>query len=151
VTDFRALPHRMEPAGMVGGIRAVNDSKATNVDATRKALSGMAPASVLLIIGGLGKGGDFALLRDEVSAKVKGLFLIGEDARLIAGAMDPALPAHFCEDMDQAVAQALKTGSEGDVLLLSPACASFDMFDSFEHRGQVFKEAVSRAAAAGGN
>lgn len=151
VADFRALPHRMEPAGSVRGIRAVDDSKATNVDATLKALSGMAPGRVLLIIGGLGKGGDFSLLRNEVSAKVKGLFLIGEDARLIAAAMDPAVPTNFCEEMDQAVMQALETGSEGDVLLLSPACASFDMFDSFEHRGRVFKEAVARAAAAGGD
>ncbi len=151
VADFRALPHRMEPAGTVRGTRAVNDSKATNVDSTLKALAGMAPGRVLLIMGGLGKGGDFSKLRREVAAKAKGLFLIGADARLIAEAMDPAIPAAFCDSMDQAVEQALAAGAPGDVLLLSPACASFDMFDNFEHRGQLFKDAVDRAAAAGGD
>ncbi len=151
VADFRALPHRMEPAGTVCGIRAVDDSKATNVDSTLKALAGMRPGSVLLIAGGLGKGGDFSKLREEVAAKAKGLFLIGKDARLIAEAMDPAVPARYCDSMDQAVEQALAAGGEGDVLLLSPACASFDMFDNFEHRGRVFKEAVVRAAATGGH
>ncbi len=151
VADFRALPHRMEPAGTVGGIRAVDDSKATNVDSTLKALAGMPPGRVLLIMGGLGKGGDFSKLRQEVAARVKGLFLIGKDAPLIAGAMDPAVPTGFCDSMEQAVQQALAAGDRGDVLLLSPACASFDMFANFEHRGQVFKEAVGRAAAAGGD
>jgi UDP-N-acetylmuramoylalanine--D-glutamate ligase len=151
VSGFRALPHRMEPAGTVRGIRAVNDSKATNVDSTLMALSGMAPGSVLLILGGQGKGGDFSQLRKEVADKARGLFLIGEDARLIAEAMDPAVPAEFCDDLDQAVARAVAAGSEGDVLLLSPACASFDMFDNFEHRGEAFKDAVRRAADGGGD
>jgi len=150
VRGFHALSHRMEPAGTVRGIRAVDDSKATNVDATLKALAGMKPRSVLLIMGGLGKGGDFSTLTKAVAEKVKGLFLIGRDARLIAEAMDPEMPAPtFCDDLDQAVARAAAAGDEGDVLLLSPACASFDMFDSFEHRGRVFKEAVARAAAGG--
>jgi len=151
VTGFRALPHRMEPAGTARGIRAVNDSKATNVDSTLMALSGMAPGSVLLILGGQGKGGDFSQLRAEVASKTRSLFLIGEDAKLIAGAMDPAVPVEFCDDLDQAVRQAVAAGREGDVLLLSPACASFDMFDNFEHRGDQFKEAVRRAAEGGGD
>ncbi len=128
----------------------MDDSKATNVDATLKALSGMEPGRVLLIMGGLGKGGDFTQLTDVVQEKVKHLFLIGRDARLIAEAMDPAVPASICDDLDQAVQQAAGAGAEGNVLLLSPACASFDMFDSFEHRGRQFKETVARAAAAGG-
>ena len=150
VAGFRALPHRMEPAGVVRGIRAVDDSKATNVDATLKALSGMEPGRVLLIMGGLGKGGDFSKLRREVAARTRGIFLIGRDARLIAEAMDPAVDMQFCNDLDQAVGQAVAAGEAGDVLLLSPACASFDMFTSFEDRGRQFKKAVARAAAAEG-
>jgi len=140
---FAGLPHRSQFVGHFHGLDWVNDSKGTNVGATAAALAGQT-APVVLIAGGLGKGQDFSVLRPLLAEKVRGVVLIGQDAELIAQAWAGAAPIHRAEDMGDAVAQAAALGQPGDVVLLSPACASFDMFKGYEHRGEVFAAEVCR-------
>ncbi|MBI4424223.1 MAG: UDP-N-acetylmuramoyl-L-alanine--D-glutamate ligase [Elusimicrobia bacterium] len=151
---FTGVEHRIEDCGVVGGIRCVNDSKATNVESTivaLKAFSGDAPAAsasprVLLILGGLHKGFPYAPLKAFLGKPIKGILTIGSAARKIEEDLGGHLPILPCETLEEAVRTGLKIGERGDVLLLSPACASFDQFDDFEHRGRRFKELVSQAA-----
>jgi len=119
----------------------INDSKATNIDALEKALMSM-EAPVILIAGGRGKGSDYASLRDLVKARVKALVLVGEDAPLIETAFGDLVPVSRADSVDEAVKRARADASDGDCVLLSPACASFDMFRNFEERGETFKAAV---------
>src|SRR5678816_1331823 len=142
---FDPVEHRLEFVAEVEGVKFYNDSKATSVDATLKALEAFAQESgkVVLILGGRGKKAPYAPLEPLVRAKVRKLVLIGEDAETIANELGTSAPFERASDMKDAVARSFKAAEKGDVVLLAPACASFDMFDSFEHRGKVFKEEVA--------
>lgn len=141
VRTFKGLPHRAELVAERDGIRWINDSKGTNVGATAAALSGM-DAPVVLIAGGDGKGADFTALREACAARTRAVVLIGRDAPRLEAALAGAVPAERASDMHDAVRRARAAARVGDVVLLSPACASFDMFRNYEHRGDVFRAAV---------
>ncbi len=148
---FPGLPHRSELVAERDGVRWFDDSKGTNPGATVAALDGLAPEGtagrVVLIAGGEGKGADFAPLRPVVARAARGLVLIGRDAPLIETALRGAVPMVHAKDMPEAVQRAAEWAQPGDCVLLSPACASFDMFDNYEHRGRVFADAVRRFLA----
>lgn len=145
VGQFRPVEHRLEEVAEINGVRFVNDSKATSVDATMKALEAFADdaGKVVLILGGLGKQAPYAPLLDLIKASVRKMILIGEDAKTIESELGGAAPFEHASDMRDAVMKGFAAAEPGDVVLLAPACASFDMFDSFEHRGRVFKDEVS--------
>lgn len=140
---FEGLEHRTQWVGESNGIRWYNDSKGTNVGATVAALHGLTGKTVLLA-GGQGKAADFTPLADAVQKYARAVVLFGEDAELIALSIKGDIPIVFATDMLDAVEQAKLLAQIGDNVLLSPACASFDMFDSYEHRGRVFVEAVKQ-------
>src|SRR5881628_1062519 len=145
--EFKGLPHRVELIGEADGVRWYDDSKGTNVGSTVAALAGLAQGDtkLVLIAGGDGKGQDFSPLRNAVERSVRGLVLIGRDAPLIEAAVAGAgVPIRRAASMDQAVALAAQAARPGDAVLLSPACASFDMFRDYRHRGEVFRLAVER-------
>jgi UDP-N-acetylmuramoylalanine--D-glutamate ligase len=121
------------------GITYVNDSKATNVAAARVALASF-EAPVHVIMGGQGKAEDYAPLRDAVAQHCAGVYLIGAEAAALHAVLDGAAPLHDCETLDRAVAAARTAAKPGDVVLLSPACASYDQFENFEARGEAFRE-----------
>jgi UDP-N-acetylmuramoylalanine--D-glutamate ligase len=139
---FPGLEHRLEFVREKDGVIYINDSKGTNVGAVVKSVEGFT-RPVLLIAGGLDKGSDFGPLKDLFRKKVKTLILIGKAAEKIAKAVDPATETVFAKTLQDAVQLAAKRAANGDVVLLSPACASFDMFKDFEDRGRQFKEAVN--------
>ncbi len=143
---FAGLPHRTQWVATRDGVTWYNDSKGTNVGATLAAVSGM-PGQVVLIAGGDGKGADFTPLRAAVAQKARAVVLIGRDAPLIEAALVNAAPILHARDMDEAVQRAAAVAQPGDAVLLSPACASFDMYDNYEHRGRVFTDAVLKALA----
>jgi UDP-N-acetylmuramoylalanine--D-glutamate ligase len=141
--EFAGLPHRCQLVAQSQGVRYINDSKATNPGATLAALRGLgADRNLLLIAGGQGKGADFSVLVDEVAARCKGVILIGEDAASLEAALQTAAPVYRATSMAAAVSVAAKLASSADVVLLSPACASFDMFSGFAERGQHFTRCV---------
>lgn len=142
VEEFSGLPHRMEVVREIDGVTYINDSKGTNVDAVKKSLESFS-GNVILIAGGRDKDGDFSVLRELVKEKVKSLILIGEAKQKIADVLGSTVPYYFEEDMKSAVLRAKEISQRGDIVLLSPGCASFDMFRNFEHRGEVFKEIVN--------
>ncbi len=142
VKEFPGLPHRMEFVRKLKGVVYINDSKGTNVDAVAKSLESFS-GNVILIAGGRDKDGDFTALRDLLKSKVKALILIGEASQKIANALGDLVSHYFEKDMKSAVVRAKQLAEEGDTVLLSPGCASFDMFKNFEHRGEVFKEIVN--------
>ena len=150
--EYRGEPHRVEPIGVIDGIEWFDDSKGTNVGATVAALSGLgAERSLVVILGGVGKGQDFAPLAVPVARHVRAAVLIGRDAPLIRAALaDTGVLLLNAADMVDAVQQARAHAQSGDAVLLSPACASFDMFDSYGHRAQVFCAAVQALAEAAG-
>ena len=139
--SFPGLAHRLELVRERGGVEWINDSKATNVDSSLVAMKALR-GDVLLIAGGKGKGAPYAPLVDAARGKLKALFTIGKDAPLIAAAFAGVCPVHDCGTIEQAVAQAAEISTRGDTVLLSPACASYDQFQNFEHRGDVFKSLV---------
>jgi len=141
---FDPVEHRLEFVAEIEGVKFYNDSKATSVDATLKALEAFAeePGRVVLILGGRGKKAPYAPLELLVRTKVRKLVLIGEDAETIAKELGEFAPYERASDMKDAVARSFNAAEKGDVVLLAPACASFDMFESFEHRGKVFKDEV---------
>jgi len=145
VRRFRPVEHRLEDVAEINGVRFFNDSKATSVDATMKALEAFATDSgkIVLILGGRGKQAPYAPLVPLIREQVRRMILIGEDAPVIEKEVNGAAPFERAADMGDAVARAFAAAKPGDVVLLAPACASFDMFESFEHRGKVFKEEVS--------
>jgi len=145
---FDPVEHRLEFVTEIEGVKFYNDSKATSVDATLKALEAFAheAGKVVLILGGKGKKAPYAPLEPLIRAKVRKLVLIGEDAETIVNELGTSAPFERASDMKDAVARSYAAAEKGDVVLLAPACASFDMFESFEHRGKVFKEEVSHAA-----
>jgi UDP-N-acetylmuramoylalanine--D-glutamate ligase len=141
VRKFKGVEHRIEPVAEIDGVEYFNDSKATNVDATIKALEAF-PGNIILIAGGKDKAGDFASLRALIRERVKHLVLIGEAAPKIRKALDGAVEMSEAQSMQEAVSMCRGIAQSGDIVLLAPACASFDMFQDYGHRGRVFKEAV---------
>jgi UDP-N-acetylmuramoylalanine--D-glutamate ligase len=139
--DFPGLPHRIEPVRELQGVRWVNDSKGTNVDATLKSL-GAFDVPIVLIAGGLGKGTGYQALREPVRARVRHLILLGKDAPRLEADLQGCAPTHRVADLRAAVALARRLAEPGQVVLLSPACASFDQFRDFEQRGEIFAELV---------
>ena len=141
---FAGVPHRLQEVGSHDGVRYVNDSKATNLASTLVALRAFPEGGVHLILGGQGKGQDFAPLREAIAASCSAAYLIGEDAPEIARALDGArVPLRECGDLENAVDAASASAGAGEVVLLSPACASFDQFADFEARGQRFVALVA--------
>jgi UDP-N-acetylmuramoylalanine--D-glutamate ligase len=146
LATFAGVAHRLEEVARIDGVTFVNDSKATNVDSALTALRAF-PSGVRLILGGRGKGQDFSPLGPLVAERCASVHLIGEDAERIAAAVAPAaagagVPLHRDEDLERAVAHARRVAATGDVVLLSPACASFDQFPDFEARGDAFRRIV---------
>lgn len=145
VRNFPGLPHRCQWIADIGGVSCYNDSKGTNVGATLAAVEGLGArlaGKLVLIAGGVGKGADFSSLAPVIAARVRSVVLIGEAGPEIEEILPPDTRRVHARDMQQAVAAALAEAEAGDAVLLSPACASFDMFRDFAHRGQVFAEAV---------
>ena len=145
VANFNPVEHRLEFVRELDGVKFYNDSKATSVDATLKALEAFRdePGQVVLILGGRGKHAPYAPLASLIKDKVRRLILIGEDAETIEKELGSFATNERVRDMSAAVERAFAAAESGDTVLLAPACASFDMFDSFEHRGSVFKELVN--------
>jgi len=148
VQNFRAVEHRLEYVATVGGVEFYNDSKATNVDATIKALESF-PANLHLILGGKDKGSDYTVLNDLLRRRVKRVYTIGAAAAKIESQIKGAAEIVHSETLEHAVKQAAAAAQPGDVVLLAPACASFDQFRNYEHRGKVFKETVKNLAQPG--
>ncbi len=139
--QFQGLPHRMELVAKRHGVSWINDSKATNVGAAVAALEGLS-SSVILIVGGDGKGADFTALKTPIARHARAVILIGRDADRIAHVVPDGIPMCVAKDMREAVNRARSLAVNGDYVLLSPACASFDMYSSFEQRGDDFKSLV---------
>jgi UDP-N-acetylmuramoylalanine--D-glutamate ligase len=142
VRTFKAVEHRLEFVSELNGVRFYNDSKATSVDAAMKAIDSF-DGNLWLILGGKDKGSDYTLLRDRLERKAHAALLIGSAAEKIAGHLAGAVKLIEAGTLDKAVHQAWQSAQPGDTVLLAPACASFDQFQSYEHRGRVFKELVS--------
>ena len=145
--EFAGLPHRCEWVREYRGVRYYNDSKGTNVGASLAAIAGMPGEKVVLIAGGQGKGQDFSPLAEVLRQRGRAVVLLGEDAQRIARVVDGSCPVQLASDMAEAVLMAKAAAQPGDSVLLSPACASFDMFENYQHRGRVFRDAVKGVAA----
>lgn len=141
VMSFSGVEHRIEFVRNLGGVDYFNDSKATSVDATLKAVDAF-PGGLWIILGGKDKGSDYTPLRRPLRAKAKGALLIGTAAEKISAQLDGSVELIPCGNMDRAVEAAHSLAQAGDTVLLAPACASFDQFESYEHRGRVFKDLV---------
>jgi len=141
IVKFHGVEHRIEFVATVNGISFFNDSKATNVDSSIKAVESF-DGNIIIILGGKDKGSPYEPLLDAMKSRVKHVVLIGAAADRIAEAIGSRFAVSRASSLMDAVRQGLDIGKPGDVVLLSPACASFDMFDNYEHRGKVFKEAV---------
>ena len=142
LSDFQNVEHRLESVGYVRGIEFINDSKATNVNSTWYALESMTKP-VIWIVGGQDKGNDYSDLGELVQKKVKAIVCLGKDNSHIIKVFGKMVPAIFeTSSATDAVKAAYLAGNPGDVVLLSPACASFDLFENFEDRGKQFKQAV---------
>lgn len=139
--SFRGLPHRLESVKIRGGVEWINDSKATNVDSTATALEAL-DGPILWIAGGLGKNAPYTPLRPLLAGRVKAILAIGSDAGRILEELGDVVPGRACGTLADAVKAASELSSEGDQVLLSPACASFDQFKSYEERGEVFRGLV---------
>ena len=145
VRSFKAVEHRLEFVAEIAGVRYFNDSKATNVDATIKALESF-PANIHLILGGKDKGSDYSVLNSLLRERVKRVYTIGAAAEKIASQIQQAAEIVHAGTLESAVQRAAATAVPGDVVLLAPACASFDQFQSYEYRGRVFKDVVRTLA-----
>ncbi|MDO4723398.1 MAG: UDP-N-acetylmuramoyl-L-alanine--D-glutamate ligase [Comamonadaceae bacterium] len=154
--EYRGEPHRVQSLGLVQGVEYIDDSKGTNVGATAAALCGLVPDArasrrLVVILGGLGKGQDFAPLREPVRQAARAVLLIGQDAPAIAQALQGCgVPLAHANGLPEAVAQAAALAQPGDAVLLSPACASMDMFRDYAHRAQVFADSVQALALEAG-
>ena len=146
VRTFPGVEHRLEFVADIGGVSFYNDSKATNVDATLKAIEAF-PGSLFVILGGKDKGSPYAPLCEPLRQKAKLVLLIGAAAEKIAAELDGAAPMQHAGTLERAVVAALDQARPGDTVLLAPACASFDQYENFEQRGREFKEIVARLAA----
>ena len=146
VHDFKAVEHRLEHVATIRGVEYYNDSKATNVDATIKALESF-PANIHLILGGKDKGSDYTVLKDLLRQRVKRVYTIGAAAAKIESQIKGAAEVDHAETLETAIRHASDVAKPGDIVLLAPACASFDQFRNYEHRGKVFKEVVRELSA----
>ncbi len=146
IVNFKAVEHRLEYVATIGGVEYYNDSKATNVDATMKALQSF-PANIHLILGGKDKGSDYTVLNNLLRERVKSVYTIGAAAEKIHSHIKGTTQIVSSGTIESAVKQASSTAQPGDVVLLAPACASFDQFQSYEHRGRVFKDLIGQLAA----
>lgn len=146
VQDFKAVEHRLEYVASVAGVDYYNDSKATNVDATIKALESFA-GNIHIILGGKDKGSDYSVLNDLLRRRVKRVYTIGAAAEKIESQISGAADVFHAETLETAVRRAAASARPGDIVLLAPACASFDQFENYEHRGRVFKDVVQSLAA----
>jgi UDP-N-acetylmuramoylalanine--D-glutamate ligase len=145
--EFKGLPHRVQPVAESRGVRFYDDSKGTNVGASVAALEGF-DVPVVLIAGGDGKGQDFSPLAPTVKRHARAVVLIGRDAPSIAAALAATgVPVQRAQSMEEAVQAAFSLAQHGDAVLLSPACASFDMFRNYGHRGEVFAKAAQALVA----
>ncbi len=144
--DFKAVEHRLEYVATIRGVEYYNDSKATNVDATIKALESF-PSNVHLILGGKDKDSDYSQLNELLRQRVKRVYTIGSAAEKIESQIKGATDIDHAETLETALKHAAAAAQAGDIVLLAPACASFDQFRNYEHRGQVFKEVVQGLAA----
>ncbi len=142
---FKGVEHRLEEVTTLSGVKFVNDSKATNVDSVWYALQSV-EKPIILIAGGKDKGGDFTKLRELVKERVKTLILIGEAKEKIGDALSDLVSTLHSDSLEEAVELSFKEAEAGDTVLLSPACASFDMFKDYQHRGEVFKSSVEHLA-----
>ncbi|HLW82333.1 MAG TPA: UDP-N-acetylmuramoyl-L-alanine--D-glutamate ligase [Candidatus Acidoferrales bacterium] len=146
VRTFPGVEHRLEFVAEIGGVNFYNDSKATNVDAALKAI-GAFPGSLFVILGGKDKGAPYAPLREPLRQKAKLVLLIGAAADKIVGELEGAAEMQDAKTLERALTIAFEQAKPGDTVLLAPACASFDQYENFEHRGREFKEIVARLAA----
>jgi UDP-N-acetylmuramoylalanine--D-glutamate ligase len=146
IRAYRPLPHRLEPVGALGGVEFVNDSKATNLDAMEKAVASFG-RPVVLIAGGKDKGFDFADSLPALRGRVRACVLIGEMRERIRARWAAEIPCHLEETLEAAVSRAAALAAPDAVVLLSPGCSSYDMFDNYEHRGDAFRDAVKRLAS----
>jgi UDP-N-acetylmuramoylalanine--D-glutamate ligase len=144
VRTFHAVEHRLEFVAEIGGVRYYNDSKATSVDATTKALDSF-DGNLWVILGGKDKGSDYTLLTERLQKKARGVLLIGAAAEIIERQLAGKVEMQRVETLERAVDTASRLARPGDTVLLAPACASYDQFQSYEHRGRVFKELVGQA------
>jgi UDP-N-acetylmuramoylalanine--D-glutamate ligase len=145
---FQGLPHRLQKVGEAHGVAFYDDSKGTNPGATMKAIEGFADGTVHLILGGRNKDADLAMLTPMVRRKARRAYLIGEAAEELAAALDGAVPVERSGTLDRALASAAAAARPGDAVVLSPACASFDQFRNFNHRGEVFQALVRETIGA---
>jgi UDP-N-acetylmuramoylalanine--D-glutamate ligase len=141
--DFQGVEHRLEFVREINGVKFINDSKATNIDSVWYALRSF-NNSIFLILGGQDKGNDYNQIKELVKEKVKKIYAIGSSADKIFNFFHGMVKVELQSSMESAVSAANKEARENDIVLLSPACASFDMYQNFEHRGRVFKEAVKK-------
>jgi len=141
IAQFRGVEHRLELVAEISGVKFYNDSKATNTDATKMALEAF-DSGVHLILGGRDKGSDFTVLRSLIRERVRTLVLLGEASLKIKYELSGLAPMFQAGSMEEAARLAFGQARAGEIVLLAPACASFDMFQNYEHRGREFKEAV---------
>ena len=141
IIHFKGLPHRLEPVGRIDGVTFINDSKATNVDSAVRSVTSF-DRPVILIAGGRHKGGDYSPLVLAAKGRVKKIVLLGEARDLMADAFKDVIPIIFTNSMEEAVSKAFSSAGSNDVVLLAPACSSFDMFKDYADRGNRFKQAV---------
>jgi UDP-N-acetylmuramoylalanine--D-glutamate ligase len=152
VRGFPGVEHRLEFVAEIAGVAFYNDSKATNVDAALKAIDAF-PGNLLVILGGKDKGSDYAPLAPPLAARARLVLVVGAAAGKIAAQLGAAVPLEQAGTIERAVERAFEFARPGDTVLLAPACASFDQFRNYEHRGEVFKDLVHRIesrVAAGG-
>src|SRR5579875_141935 len=142
IAKFQAVEHRLEFVASINGVDFYNDSKATNVDATAKAVAAF-PSGIHLILGGKDKGSDYTTLSDLLRERVRAVYTIGSAAAKIESQLRGVVSLHSCATLEKAVNAAAAAARPGEVVLLAPACSSFDQFDNYEHRGRVFKELVN--------
>ena len=142
IEKFHAVEHRLEYVATVNGVDYYNDSKATNVDATAKAIAAFS-SGIHLILGGKDKGSDYTLLSSLLRTRVSAVYTIGAAAAKIESQLRGVISLHSCETLDKAVSAAASAAHPGDVVLLAPACSSYDQFENYEQRGRVFKQLVS--------
>jgi UDP-N-acetylmuramoylalanine--D-glutamate ligase len=152
LNDFKGLSHRLEFVKTINGVHFYDDSKGTNIDAVARALE-VFDQPVVLIMGGRDKGGDFGQLRERVRQHAKKLIVMGEAGNTIQSALEDVCRegAQSTSTMENAVSLAYLASSPGDVVLLSPGCSSFDMYQSYAHRGEVFCKAVENLESSDGN
>jgi UDP-N-acetylmuramoylalanine--D-glutamate ligase len=144
--SFTGLPHRSQWVRELRGVRYINDSKGTNVGATLAAVAGL-PGTLVLVAGGDGKGQDFSPLAAALAGRTRLAVLIGRDAPRLAAALEGSCPVRICAGLEEAVVASAEVAQPGDTVLLSPACASLDMFRDYTHRGAVFAAAVGSLPA----